>query len=238
MLSQYKNDSVSSTDNAKVRHEMMMDSHNSDTSFLPPIQKEQVGNSSSDSPAPPLTKIKMPRQKAGNFQQNASNRGGYASINNDSSQESTIDNTLSSAALLKSSNMSNQKMKKVALLTSASAQQQQSAVRNNSQKTRKSKAFGLVDGASKKMDLNNSSVGPSLDDKKAALSDGASMSAANDQTQALISQSLIKMLQKKCTEMAKLADREVMARSCVEKQMEVTQQEKDELEQDNRCLAQ
>ena len=41
------------------------------------------------------------------------------------------------------------------------------------------------------------------------------------------------MLQKKCTEMAKLADNEVMARGHVEKRMEETQKEKEELESDN-----
>ena len=45
------------------------------------------------------------------------------------------------------------------------------------------------------------------------------------------------MLQKKCTEMAKLADSEVVARGHVQKQMEDTRKEKEELESDNRVLA-
>lgn len=45
------------------------------------------------------------------------------------------------------------------------------------------------------------------------------------------------MLQKKCTEMAKLADSEVMARSQVQKEMAATIKQKEELESDNRVLA-
>ena len=113
-------------------------------------------------------------------------------------------------------------------------------MRNNSQKTQKTKAFGLNDSTSRGIELNNSS--DELNDRSPNISKVgskgiSSVSAANDQTQKLISQSLIKMLQKKVTEMAKLADNEVMARSCVEKQMEDTQKEKEELESDNRVLA-
>lgn len=85
--------------------------------------------------------------------------------------DSTIDNTVSSAGvLLKPTHLSNQKLKKIALMSQVSSnsnsnsnqlsgQSQSAQPRNNSQKTKKSKAFGLANHhPAKRQDLNHSEV--------------------------------------------------------------------------------